>query len=51
MKYIIEAKSLSKVGRMHGLKSSHLHLELLENRLNRFDYEDFMRSKAMVIII
>lgn len=43
MKYLVEAKSSAKVGRLPGLKSSNLTLELLDNRLNKLDYEDFMR--------
>ena len=43
MKQMIELKAASKVGRLPGLKSSRLGLEILDNRLGKFDYEDYMR--------
>lgn len=44
MKYQIERDMMSRAGRMPGLKSSNLGLEILENRLNKLDPEDYMRS-------
>ena len=43
MRQMIEMKAAAQVGRLPGLKSSRLGLELLDGRLNKFDYEDYMR--------
>ena len=43
MKYAIERDMMAQVGRLPGLKSSHLGLEVLENRASKLDPEDYMR--------
>lgn len=45
MRYAIERDLLGGIGRMPGLKSSNLGLEILENRLDKLDPEDYMGSK------
>jgi Proteasome maturation factor UMP1 len=45
MRYAIERDLLAGIGRMPGLKSSNLGLEVLENRLNKLDPEDYMHSR------
>ena len=44
MRYAIERDLLASVHRMPGLRSSNLGLEILENRLNKLDPEDYMGS-------
>ena len=46
LRYQIERQMISQEGRMPGLKSSNLGLELLENRLNKLDPEDYMRRTS-----
>lgn len=47
MRYAIERNMLAGVQRMPGLKSSNMGLEILDNRLDKLDPEDYMRSKPL----
>ena len=47
LRYQIERQMISQEGRMPGLKSSNLGLELLENRLSKLDPEDYMRRTML----
>jgi len=45
MKLTIERSFLAKEGRLGGLKSSNLGLDIAMNRLNKIDFEDFLGSE------
>jgi len=45
MKLTIERMSLAKEGRLPGLKSSNLGLEIAMNKLNKIEFEDFLGSE------
>jgi len=43
MRLMMEMKAAGSIGRLPGLKSSNLALELVDGRLQKFDHEDYMR--------
>mmetsp|Transcript_67659 Transcript_67659/g.78562 ORF Transcript_67659/g.78562 Transcript_67659/m.78562 type:complete len:118 (+) Transcript_67659:45-398(+) len=46
MKLTIERTIASQTGRLPGLKSSNLQLDIAMNRLNRIDFEDFLNIES-----